>query len=111
ARQYTKWLSKKTGRFYRLSCEAEWEYACRAGTTTAYFFGDDSKRLGECGWFFGNSSRPNNDPSHPNGETGYHKAGQKKPNAWGLYDLYGNVAEWCVDRYDPDWYRGFAGKT
>src|SRR5207253_5739812 len=76
ARQYTKWLSKKTGRFYRLPTEAEWEYACRAGTTTAYSFGDDPKQLGDYAWYFDNSA--------VKGENAYREVGLKKPNPWGL---------------------------
>ena len=104
ARQYTKWLSKKTGRFYRLPSEAEWEYAARAGAKSAYFFGDDPSKLGDYAWFNKNSQESD-------GDTGYHPIMQKKPNPWGLYDIYGNVAEWCVDQYDAQWYKRFAGKT
>ena len=104
ARQYTKWLSKKTGRFYRLPSEAEYEYAARAGTKTAYFFGDDASKLGDYAWFKTNSNESD-------GETGYHAVMSKKPNPWGLYDIYGNVSEWCVDQFAADWYAQFAGKT
>ncbi len=93
ANKYCQWLSAKTGHFYRLPTEAEWEYACRAGTTTPYFFGTDASKLGEYAWFEQNS------------DFKYQKVGKKKPNPWGLYDIYGNVVEWVLDQYDPDFYK------
>lgn len=88
ALMYCRWLYNKTGDFYRLPTEAEWEYACRAGSTTRFYYGDDEKQLGKYAWYKDNS------------EEKYQKAGMKLPNAWGLYDMLGNVSEWTLDHYD-----------
>jgi len=88
AQEFIRRLNQKEGgKGYRLPSEAQWEYACRAGSTGSFCFGDEEAKLGEYAWYYGNSgSKP-------------HPVGKKKPNAFGLYDMHGNVFEWCQDRY------------
>jgi len=90
ASRFCEWLSIKTGYYYRLPTEAEWEYACRSGSVYNYSFGDNLDSLDDHAWYKNNSNEK------------YQKVGQKTPNKWGLYDMHGNVSEWVVDSYEPE---------
>ena len=96
--QFCKWLYTRTGIFYRLPTEAEWEYACRAQSKGPYSFPTDSK-LDEYAWYGDNSDKK----THP--------VGSKKPNEWGLYDMHGNVTEWTIDQYKADTYNAYKNTT
>ena len=97
AKQYTKWLSAITAQQFRLPAEAEWEYACRAGTTGAFSFGDGE--VDDYVWYYENA------------DAELQAVGSKKPNAWGLYDMHGNVWEWVLDAYSEEGYSHLKGKT
>lgn len=99
ALMYCRWLYNKTGQFYRLPTEAEWEYACKAGSSTIYPFGNDASQLDQYAWYASNSNNK------------YQKVGQKKPNAWGLHDILGNVAEWTLDQYDEGYFTKIQDST
>ena len=90
--KFCEWLSAMTGNFYRLPTEAEWEFACRAGTNSAYSFGENIEILSQYAWFRDNSNES------------YHKVGLKEPNQWGLFDMHGNVSEWTLDAYTINTY-------
>tara|TARA_B100000965_G_scaffold59490_1_gene45534 strand:- start:1584 stop:2549 length:966 start_codon:yes stop_codon:yes gene_type:complete len=92
ASKFCEWLSAMTGNYYRLPTEAEWEYACRAGSNTPYSF-EDENQISDYAWYDENSDGK------------YHKVGEKKPNPWGLYDMHGNVSEWTLDQYKPTTYQ------
>ena len=98
AKSFINWLNKKEGgSHYRLPTEAEWEYTARAGTTSIYSWGNSENQAGNYAWYFKNT-----------GDVGaeyVHSVGRKKPNPWGLYDMYGNVWEWVQDWYDENYYR------
>ncbi len=96
AAEYCRWLSAKTGKIYRLATEAEWEYAARAGTATPWSSGATAETLADVAWYGANSGgKP-------------HLGGQKKANAFGLFDLHGNVAEWVIDQHEPKRYERLA---
>lgn len=95
ANKYCQWLSYHTGHFYRLPTEAEWDYACRAGSKTKYYWGDNAAEANKYAWLASEQ---------------YQKPAQKKPNAWGIHDMHGNVLEWTLDQYVPNRFAYFGKK-
>lgn len=95
---FAKWLTAKTGNFYRLPTEAEWEYACRGGTNTAYYFGNSAEDIDDHAWHRENSDRS------------YNQVGTKEPNPFGLHDMAGNLSEWTMDQYYEDYYERLDGE-
>jgi len=109
AKAYCEWASNG-GLRGRLPTEAEWEYACRAGSTGKYCFGDDKRKLGDYAWYGKNSGKSTHPVGDENSDDSTHPVGEKKPNAWGLHDMHGNVSEWCSSKYEPYPYKVSDGR-